>query len=116
MNNEQFWDGNQSKRPEIKVHKRIFRPNGNETNHSKTCPYNKFKFQLTETGEDGVNGVHAQRPVNRGNSQENANVTHQFLSTVEGNAMDSLARLRFATRKSPALVGVDFSIEVYLAL
>lgn len=75
-----------------------------------------FEFQLTETGEDGVNGVHAQRPVNRENSQEHANVTHQFLSTVEGNAMDSLARLRFVTRKSPALVGVDFSIETSRAL
>jgi len=36
-----------------------------------------------ETGESGVNGVHAQRHVNRGSNQEHVNVIHQPLN-MEG--------------------------------
>ena len=55
-------------------------------------------FQLTETGESGVNGAHVQRRANKENNQEHVNVIHQLRDMEERNVTERGRKLKFATK------------------
>jgi len=61
-------------------------------------------FQLTETGESGVDGALVLRHANRANNQERVNVIHLLHSTVERNVMARKRKVKFVIRKFPAQV------------
>ena len=51
-----------------------------------------------ETGDNGVNGVHVLRHVNKENRRGNVNATHLLHCMVERNVMESLMKLKIATK------------------